>query len=495
MYMEKTDKGEQKRTLYIQTLGTVRLTLEGRTISLHTSITGKAFQLFLLLAYTGTRGVTRTALQDALYDRKTTDAANALRINASRLRKLLLRSEFPEHNYIVVDKNIYYLTEPEYTGDFQVDVVLLEQLWKQIQKEKEIPAKRELLEKACKLYEGEFLPALSGEVWVENLNGTGGNAYVWAPVSVLHYDATEGKINAFGTAVQGNAALVNTRGDGSAVGNAGYAEEASDRYATDYTIFGNSMNLTEGELPAAVRDGYKFAGWYVADNEGAARDYAASGNWAELNKLLNTRFMADSKVSEDITDVSKGQEEKTIYAKWVLPSQYNIVINYIDERAGAHITASYNSDYMEEGSSYDVASLLNRTFDGYTWIRYEGGQAAGSLNSDLVFNVYYNSNTPAPTPGNGGGSGSSGGGSSSGSRGSIITDNGGPGVTIQDENVPLAELPSEALPQEAVSIPEEDVPLAALPKTGQSAGKEIGLFVSALVLGAAGLFGKRTKED
>lgn len=171
MYMEKTDKGEQKCTLYIQTLGTVRLTLGGRTISLHTSITGKAFQLFLLLAYTGTRGVTRTVLQDALYDRKTTDAANALRINASRLRKLLLRSELPEHNYIVVDKNIYYLTEPEYTGDFQVDVVLLEQLWEKIQKETEIPAKRELLEKACKLYEGEFLPALSGEVWVENLRG------------------------------------------------------------------------------------------------------------------------------------------------------------------------------------------------------------------------------------------------------------------------------------------------------------------------------------
>lgn len=169
--MEKTDKGEQKRTLYIQTLGTVRLTLGGRTISLHTSITGKACQLFLLLAYTGTRGVTRTVLQDALYDRKTTDAANALRINASRLRKLLLQSELPAHNYIVVDKNVYYLTEPEYTGDFQVDVVLLEQLWEKIQKETEISAKRELLEKACKLYEGEFLPALSGEVWVENLRG------------------------------------------------------------------------------------------------------------------------------------------------------------------------------------------------------------------------------------------------------------------------------------------------------------------------------------
>ena len=326
----------------------------------------------------------------------------------------------------------------------------------------------------------------------EDLNGTGGNAYVWAPVSVLHYDATEGKINGFGTAVQGNMALVNTRGDGSAVGNSGDQGETSDRYATDYTIFGNSMNLTEGELPVAVRDGYKFAGWYVADNESAAVDYARSGNWAELNKLLNTRFTADSKVSEDITDVSKGQEEKTIYAKWVLPNQYNIVINYIDERTGEHITASYSSDYMEEGSNYDVDALLNKVIDGYTWIRYEGGQPAGSLNGDLVFNVYYNRNS---TSNRGGGSGGSGGGSSSGGHGSIITSNGGPGVTIQDENVPLAELPEEILPEEAVSIPEEDVPLAALPKTGQSAGKEIALLVSAMVLGAAGIFRKKTKED
>ena len=113
MYMKKTDQGEQKRTLYIQTLGTMRLTSRDEIISLHTSITGKACQLFLLLAYAGTKGITRTALLDALYDRKTTDAANALRINASRLRKLLMQSELPEHTYVMVDKNIYYLTEPE----------------------------------------------------------------------------------------------------------------------------------------------------------------------------------------------------------------------------------------------------------------------------------------------------------------------------------------------------------------------------------------------
>ena len=133
------------------------------------------------------------------------------------------------------------------------------------------------------------------------------------------------------------------------------------------------------------------------------------------------------------------------------------MINYINERTGASITASYNSDYMEEGSSYDVNALLNKAIDGYTWIRYEGGQPAGSLNGDLVFNVYYNSNS---TSNRGGGSG---GGSSSGGHGSIVTSNGGPGVTIQEETVPLAELPTEALPQEPVSIP-EDESLAALPK-------------------------------
>ncbi len=169
--MEKTDTGEQKRTLYIQTLGTVRLILGDKTVSLHTSVTGKICQLFLLLAYTGTRGATRTFLQDALYDRKTTDAANALRINASRLRKLLVQSELPEHIYVVVDKDIYYLTEPEDIEDFQMDAVLLEQLWEQSQKETEVSVQRELLEKACRLYEGEFLPALSGEAWVENLRG------------------------------------------------------------------------------------------------------------------------------------------------------------------------------------------------------------------------------------------------------------------------------------------------------------------------------------
>lgn len=169
MYMEKSEPEEKKNTVYIQTLGTLRLFNGDEQFSLHTSVTGKMYQLFLLLAYVGERGATRTSLQDALYDRKKTDAANALRINATRLRKILTQAQLPEHAYITVDKNMYYLTEPGGTADFQMDAVLLEQLWEQSQEETETSVRREVLEKACALYQGEFFPALSGEVWVENL--------------------------------------------------------------------------------------------------------------------------------------------------------------------------------------------------------------------------------------------------------------------------------------------------------------------------------------
>ena len=59
--------------------------------------------------------------------------------------------------------------------------------------------------------------------------------------------------------------------------------------------------------------------------------------------------------------------------------------------------------------------------------------------------------------------------------------------------MPLAGLPD--LSASPVEIDDGEIPLAALPKTGQSAGKEIVLFVSAIVLGTAGFFGKKTKED
>ena len=68
-------------------------------------------------------------------------------------------------------------------------------------------------------------------------------------------------------------------------------------------------------------------------------------------------------------------------------------------------------------------------------------------------------------------------------------------MTIADEAVPLASLPEDPVTDGLVPIMDEDVPLAALPKTGQRSGNEMALFVSAFLLGAAGLFRKKNQEE
>ena len=99
---------------------------------------------------------------------------------------------------------------------------------------------------------------------------------------------------------------------------------------------------------------------------------------------------------------------------------------------------------------------------------------------------------PDPTPGNsGGGSGSGGGGGNPGGH-ADRTPEGGPGVVINDPEVPLAALPEIGEP---VMIPEEEVPLAALPKTGEGLANEITFLVSGLLLGLYGILGIRKKED
>ena len=69
-------------------------------------------------------------------------------------------------------------------------------------------------------------------------------------------------------------------------------------------------------------------------------------------------------------------------------------------------------------------------------------------------------------------------------------------MTIQEETVPLAELPTEALPQEPVSIPEDEVPLAALPKTVQTTMKlTLTLMFSGIFLALAAMSKKHKEEE
>ena len=127
---------------------------------------------------------------------------------------------------------------------------------------------------------------------------------------------------------------------------------------------------------------------------------------------------------------------------------------------------------------------------GYRWNNYSvpEGQTSdltGTLTSDLVFNVYYVRSGGS----SGGGSGSSGGSSGGGA----YTPSGGPGVTIDPEEVPLAPLPDTST---TTTIGENEVPLSPLPKTGETArrGWAVMMLSGALMALAAVLSRKREEE-
>ena len=156
----------------------------------------------------------------------------------------------------------------------------------------------------------------------EDLSGedVSGNAYVWTPVTMIRYDATEGRISSenLGTAqtkTDDKWLLVNERGDQSALN---YNVEETYIDAVDYTICGNSLALSEGTLPTATKNDQTFAGWYYATGEkdiSKAAEYAQKGDYTELYKLLlknGKKFDANTLTSADLDNV----EEITLYAVW-----------------------------------------------------------------------------------------------------------------------------------------------------------------------------------
>lgn len=157
-----------------------------------------------------------------------------------------------------------------------------------------------------------------------------GTAYVWTPYSIIHYDALKGSIPAdetegeradASTAYLGNVALENTRGDGTKLGNKQNSKQNSARYGTDYTIYGNSLQLSEGVMPTPVREGYRFEGWYIETKNGevegdVTKKLAQEGKFKELQKRLNTEVTERTKILQNLNRKDKPAAEITLYAKW-----------------------------------------------------------------------------------------------------------------------------------------------------------------------------------
>lgn len=179
------------------------------------------------------------------------------------------------------------------------------------------------------------------------VEGESGNAYVWTPVSEITYDATEGVV-----VTDGSTALI---------------DDTNSRYARDITIFGNSLDLAERVMPSAVRQGYKFLGWFIAVN-GVEVDLekayalANDGNFNELYALLNYKFEQNSKVLAVVDDVKSGIERITVFAKWAKESQ--VIVHHVDTEGNTLAEDETLNGYV--GSSYETTAKEIKDYHLYS---------------------------------------------------------------------------------------------------------------------------------
>ena len=142
--------------------------------------------------------------------------------------------------------------------------------------------------------------------------------------------------------------------------------------------------------------------------------------------------------------------------------QYTITINYY-RKSDNTVLRDSQTITLDANAAYDINEQVNLTISGYNWDSYtvpenQTEALVGTLTGNLVFNVYYVSSGGGHHDG-----GSSGGGGPTG--GGAYTPSGGPGMTITEEEVPLAPLPET---ETGTVIADGEVPLASVPKMGES---------------------------
>ena len=162
--------------LRIRMLGNLEMEYNGREVERDLTGNGKMLQLFLILSWAGARGISRGKLQDYLYDTRSANAGNALRVSISRLRKVIADAGLAGPDNIQYKNGNYVFQDPELT--LEVDAVMLEKACARAASESDPGKRLECLEEAAGYYGGEFLPAMSGDPWVESMRGKYQDMYV-----------------------------------------------------------------------------------------------------------------------------------------------------------------------------------------------------------------------------------------------------------------------------------------------------------------------------
>ena len=173
------------------------------------------------------------------------------------------------------------------------------------------------------------------------------------------------------------------------------------------------------------------------------------------------------------------------------PASYRITVNYLEAATGDSLEKPYTRR-LSDGSSYDVTARAALEIDGYV-IDHVDGETTGMLDRDVVVDVYYVKETQITDP------------ETPTGPNPPVTGPENPDVTIDDGDVPTAdlpELPAQPETTDETVIVEGEVPLGDLPQTGTEAAQAdpavtLGLAALVLSLALAGVTANlfRRKED
>ncbi len=152
-------------TYYARLLGGFSFSGDGQEIPIKGNLRSKYLQMLVMLLKAGKEGVSKESLMVRIA--ADTDGRekmmNNLRQQIFVLRRTMKGLGFPEGQYIVSVKGRYYFSRDQ---DVVTDTGQIDQLYRELRSGR--PAKEErteILREICRIYSGEFLPALSGEEW------------------------------------------------------------------------------------------------------------------------------------------------------------------------------------------------------------------------------------------------------------------------------------------------------------------------------------------
>lgn len=155
---------EKMPKLKVQMLGGFSLTWGEKPMSFSRNSTTKAMKLLQILLYHSEQGIAREKLIEFMFGREAmADAANSLRVTVHRMKKMILDMGMPDYNYVKINRGIYQWDTPMET---EVDVHQFNHLISLAKAEKQKEKEIKLLEEACGMYTGEFLPGSSEEDWI-----------------------------------------------------------------------------------------------------------------------------------------------------------------------------------------------------------------------------------------------------------------------------------------------------------------------------------------